>query len=109
MKISTLKNTPSAKELIKTLRQKTPKYSSRVFGLGSDKSIIVKKSAFVGVQISRRENELIVEGSLTSPLLSALSSFLFLEGLGYLFAYIFYYKWRELEIEIGHLLKAKYC
>ncbi|MEO9803804.1 MAG: hypothetical protein ABJF04_11175 [Reichenbachiella sp.] len=109
MKISALKNTPSAKELLKILKGEAPKYSSQLFGLGSDKTVIVRKSTFVGVQISKRENEISVDGTHPFVLTSVLSSILMSAGLSYLIEAIFYKEWKKLEAEIGDLLKLKYC
>lgn len=105
MKISSSHTSPSTKELFRILSTEVSGYSARFFGLGTEKTILVKKSAFVGVQITRRENEIIVEGSLPSLPACALSGIFMLDGIFYLFEFLFYTQWKSLEEEIGIVLK----
>ena len=58
-----VKHTPSYAELLDFLQSKLPSnYKSKLFGLG-DKSIIVQKSIFLGVQLTIKENEIAIMGS----------------------------------------------
>ena len=59
MKILTAKIPPSTKELAEILKQEfSDHYSYKQLGLGEEKNIIVQKSTFVGVQISKSGNEI---------------------------------------------------
>lgn len=108
MKIRTTSSTPKSKEIADLLNSKLSKGSARLFGFDCYKTILVKKSPFVGVQISRRKQELIIEGSLPSVFTSILSSFLILEGFLYLFEIIFHNQWKNLETEVATVLSNQY-
>lgn len=108
MKIVSSHTVPSTNELFRILNSKVSGYSARLFGLGADKTILVKKSAFVGVQITRREDEIIIEGSLPSIPVSILSSILMFGGIFYLLESLFQSQLRKLENEIGSVLKEKF-
>ena len=63
MKVFTLNRSPSTRELAETLnRELSDQYACKLFGPNCDKSIIVSKSPFVGVQISKQGNEITVQG-----------------------------------------------
>lgn len=74
MKILTTKTPPSTKEIAEILKREfSDHYSYKQFGLGEEKSIIVRKSTFVGAQISKSGNEITIEGvqpSITAVLFS---------------------------------------
>ena len=62
MRITTLKKLPPVNDLLTKLKQQfSQQYSCRLFGIGSQKTIIVSESSFVGAQISIRENEVTIE------------------------------------------------
>jgi len=108
MKITTDQILPSTKELASWVASEFPGYSTKLFGLACHKTLIVKKSAFVGVQITRRDHELVIEGSLPSISTSILSGFLMLEGIFYLFEFVFHSQWDRLEKEVGSVLNHKF-
>lgn len=107
MKIITSKMTPSTKEMAGILKREfSDRYSYKLFGLSNDKSIIVWKSTFVGTQISKRENEITIEGiypSITTSYFSVLTNIILGGGIP-----LFHSSWRKLEKEIGAFLKQKY-
>ena len=109
MRILTSKRTPSTKEMAETLnREFSDQYSFKLFGLGQKKSIIVRKSTFVGVQISKYKNEISVDGSFPSITTSLFYSLLFFDGLYFLINLIFGSQYEDLEKEICVFLKQKY-
>ncbi|WP_422359844.1 hypothetical protein [Reichenbachiella sp.] len=108
MKIRTNTPAPKSKEIARLLNSKLPKGSAKLFGFNCYKTILVRTSPFVGVQITRRNHELVIEGSLPSVSASILSSFLMLEGFLYLFEIIFHNQWKNLETEVATLLLNQY-
>lgn len=108
MKIRTVSRTPKSKEIADLLNAKLSKGSARLFGMNCYKTVMVKKSPFVGVQITRRNQELIIEGSLPSVFASILSSLLMIEGFMYLFEIIFHNEWKNLETEVAAVLANQY-
>jgi hypothetical protein len=64
--IVSVKRTPTNEDLIALLRQKLPsEYSVKEFGLGK-KTVLIKKSTFIGAQITVRENEISIDASAPS-------------------------------------------
>lgn len=77
MKIKTIENTPSSKQLAEILKNEfSDQYSYELYGFGKEKSIIVRKSIFVGAQISKRKNELIIEGFPNPSIATSFFAFL---------------------------------
>lgn len=61
-----VKSIPTNEELIALLRKELPSdYSVREFGLGK-KTVMIKKSTFIGAQITIRENEISIDASAPS-------------------------------------------
>ncbi|WP_420583241.1 hypothetical protein [Reichenbachiella sp.] len=108
MKIRTSTPSPKSKEIARLLNSKLPKGSAKLFGFDCYKTILVRKSPLVGVQITRRNQELIIEGSLPSVFASILSSLLMIEGFMYLFEIIFHKQWKNLETEVAAVLSDQY-
>ena len=109
MKILNLKNVPSVTELSEILKREfSGDYSYKFFGLDREKSIMVGKSLFVGVQISKRENEITVQGIHSPSASSSFFSFLDLLGTGGALIGIFGSSVKKLEKEITLFLKNKY-
>lgn len=109
MKILNLKNVPSTTELSEILKREfSGDYSYKFFGLDREKSIIVRKAPFVGVQISKRENEITVQGLFSTSPSSSFFSFLDLLGTGGLLVAIFGSSVKKPEKEIALFLKNKY-
>lgn len=107
MKLLTSKMPPSTNELVEILKREfSDRYTYEMFGLGNEKSILVKKSFFVGAQISKRENEFMIDGihpSISSSLIALL-----LQVLGSLYILFSPSPYRKLEKEIGVFLKQKF-
>src|SRR5687768_5487187 len=82
MTISTSKAPSSITTLKDALREAFPDYSFKLFGF-KDKSILVSKSPLVGVQISNRENDIMVMGSPPTVLAGLLVYFLSVAGFSY--------------------------
>jgi hypothetical protein len=67
---------PSNEEIAQTLEQEfSSKYSYSFFGLGNNKTVIVRKSEFVGAQISKNGNQITVHAHSPNILLSLLDVF----------------------------------
>ena len=103
MKILTSKKALSTKELAGVLKRGLPKkYSYELFGLDSEQSIIVRKSPFVGAQISHKGNELTIQGIAPSKaswpfiLIAMLMS-----GIPHIANFLFGSKWVKLESELA--------
>ncbi len=112
MKVSTTKLLPSSNELVGILNWEfSDRYTFDLFGLGAEKSIIVQKSTFIGVQISKRSNEISIEGvspsTISRVILFADSLFFGLMGWA-VQDLLFGVEWKKLEKEIGFFLKKKY-
>ena len=109
MKILTSIMTPPPHELVGVLqREFSNHYSYKLFGLGAEKSIIISKSTFVGAQISKRENEITIEGTIPSITTGYFILFLGLIGPDALLALLYGSQGRKLIKEIGVFLKKKY-
>lgn len=80
MRVSTPSMTPSSIEMKEILKHRFPDYSCKLFGLGAEKSIIVQKSTFVGVQISINESNINIEGTFPSVVTSMFSYLLLIFG-----------------------------
>ena len=94
---------PSLNELIQELKNEFPdRYTFKLFGLGSQKSILVRKSAWVGVQITVHGNEIIIDGSFPNIISSSLMTLLTQSTIAPV------QKWEELEKKISVFLKKKY-
>jgi hypothetical protein len=108
-----VKNTPTNEELIALLRKEIPsEYSVREFGLGK-KTVMIKKSAFIGAQITVRKNEIAVDESTPSVAGGILSSLAMIE-LASLIIFIFASggatraKFRDFEKEMASLINERY-
>ncbi len=108
-----VKNTPTNDELIALLQKELPSdYSVREFGLGK-KTVMIKKSAFIGAQITVRKNEIAVDESTPSVAGGTLSSLAMIE-LASLIVFIFASgsatrsKMQNFEREMASLINEKY-
>jgi hypothetical protein len=109
MKILTSKTPSSTAELSEVLqREYSRDYSFSFFGLGKEKSIIVRKSFFVGAQISRRGNEITIEALPPIMTIPGLSFLLELVGTSNILRSVYGASWKELEINMSAFLKRKY-
>lgn len=106
MKVFTLKNSPSTEEIAEILKNDfSDKYAYDFFGLGAERSIIVRKSEFVGAQISKSGNQITVHAMSPNLLFSFLDPFL--TGLNIL-GLIFHSPWKKLETDLVVFLKKSY-
>ncbi len=85
-------------ELIQTLKSQFPCYTVYSFDSVPQKSIIVRKSFMVGVQLSIRDNKIMIDACAHNIFISAL--------VGFLSAILPPYN--NFEIEISDFLKTKY-
>ena len=103
MKILTSKTPPSTKELAEILKREfSDHYSYKQLSLGEEKNIIVRKSTFVGAQISKSGNEITIEG-IQPSIPAVLFSFILQLITGFSTP-----SSRKLEKEIGFFLQHKY-
>ncbi|SMD38295.1 hypothetical protein SAMN04488029_3733 [Reichenbachiella faecimaris] len=109
MRISTRHTASKTEEIIQVLNTGIQDTSTKRFGRERNKTVIAKKSAFVGVQIARRAHELIIAGTLPSLLSDLLSEIRLFEGLFYMFEFMFRSQWEKPEMETGTILSQKYC
>ncbi|HUR10895.1 MAG TPA: hypothetical protein VM012_05975 [Flavitalea sp.] len=106
MKVGTSKITPTTRVLAEILKKEfSGRYSFRLFRMGKERSIIVRKSTFVGVQISKCENELTIEG--VQPSIPAVL-FSFLLNLAGLNVPVSPFAWKNLETDLALFLADKY-
>lgn len=107
MKVFTVQKSPTTPELMDVLKhQFSDEYSYTQFGLGSEKSIIVRKSPFVGVQVSVMGDEVTVTGIM--PSLTG-NVFLFIDFLlSGMATLLFGSSTKKLEKELALFLKEKY-
>ena len=101
MKIVASKALPSQPELVEILQKKFgDRYSSKLFGWGNHKTVMVRQSAFVSAQISVDNNEITVQG-MPSPMLALIGltelAVVFLFFMGWLFQK----PWQKLEKEVA--------
>lgn len=108
-----VKNTPSNGELLEMLQKEFPSsYTFKLFGLGK-KTIMMRKSTFLGVQITIRENQISVIASPPS-FWAGIFSGLAMTELGVLILPIALLsgvsprKFRKLEKEVGLFVKERY-
>ena len=108
-----VKTTPTNEELITLLRKELPShYSVREYGLGK-KTVMIRKSAFIGAQITVRKNEIAVDESTPSVAGGILSSLVMIE-LASLIVFIFasdgatWSKLQNFEKEMASFLKEQY-
>lgn len=107
MKIKTAKAPPSSKELLEVLRKEfLEKYSFNLFGIGREKSVIVRKSFFIGAQISISDNEITIDGIPPSALSSLIS--ILLQQLANLFLLFNPSQYQKMEKELAIFLHKKY-
>lgn len=106
MKIFTIEQNPSTEDIARTLEQHfSSKYSYSLFGVGKSKSVIVRKSEFVGAQISKSGNQMTVHAQSPNILLSFLDPFL--TGMNVIGS-VFNSPLKKLETELVTFLKNKY-
>lgn len=102
-----IKVSPSHEGLTGNLKQEFSKeYSYGLFGLGSEKSVFVRKSAFVGAQITKKENGLAIQSCFPLTVINWFFSLvLSLYASGAMLMWTSSYK--KLEKEIALFLKER--
>lgn len=109
MRISTASPLPAKNELIEILNQKfARRYSLQIFGMGDTRSIMVRKSPMVGVQITERDHEFDIQATPPSVGMAYFLSVLEMTGLAFAFTMPLRSEWKEFEKEIGSFLKKEY-
>jgi len=103
MIILSKQKTPKIDELLRILKDEfSNHYSFRYFGVGPKKSIIVRKSTWVGAQIIIRENSILVDGSFPSVFTSSLMSLVSTSTLAPV------NQWFEVEQKLAGFLNIRY-
>lgn len=110
MKVLPLNCVLSATTLIGVLKKEfSSEYSYEIFGLGPEKSIIVRKSVFVGAQISVGAESISIQGLIPSKASWPLVLLDVLSSGGPLVASVFFgSSWKKLEKEIALFLHKQY-
>ncbi|QRR00022.1 hypothetical protein [Dyadobacter sandarakinus] len=105
MKVIKIGQDPSNEEIAQALAQEfSSGYSYKSFGLGNNKSIIVRKSEFVGAQISKSGKQITVHAHAPNVLLSLLD--VLYSGI---ISVASYSSLKELESDLVVFLKNKYA
>lgn len=116
MKISIAGQLPPPDQLSNALNNAfAPRYTFRTFGLGKNKSVMARKSTFVGLQLSVVGNEIDLQPTAPTIAGSALSFMMLTELVAILIIpTLFIFKgftkdpYKEMAREIGLFLKAEY-
>lgn len=96
------KQLPNISNLIEDLKNRFSNYSVYTFGSRSQQSIIVRKSAFVGAQLTVRECEIMVDACYPNIFVSSLMSALTASTI------FPFNSWINFEKKITDFLKRKY-
>lgn len=105
MIISVSKQLPGITELCALLKEKFPNRQIHLAeGLGNTKTIMVKQSSLVGVQITSVDNQIRVDGTFPSIFTSILASVALMGGLWV----PLYCSWVRLEKEISRFLVQRF-
>ena len=93
---------PNVSDLTQTLKSQFSNYSVYTFDSKPQKSIIVRKSAYVGAQITVFENEIIIDACYPNIFISSLMSLLTASSI------FPFNSWPKFEKEISDFLKRHY-
>lgn len=93
---------PDFNELFENVKRKFSGYSVYTFDSNPQKTIIVRKSASVGAQITVYENQILVDACYPNVLLSAVMSLLTASTI------FPFNAWVEFEKKVTNYLKRKY-
>jgi hypothetical protein len=108
MKVVTSKALPSTQELAEIIQKEfSGQYTCKLFGLGQNKTIMVRQSLFSGAQISLRANEITIQG-MPSPVLTVISMTELAAMLVFCLDWVLSTPWKKLEKEIAVFLHKKY-
>jgi len=107
MIISTSRKTPKLEDLVGILKEEfSDQYSYKIFGPGCDRSIIVRKSVLVGVQLTQRGNEIVLDSTFPSIVTSFFSALISIAGIWLTPTHSY---WRGFENEMAVFLRLKYA
>lgn len=103
MIVQATRELPILSDLLQELKNEfSDQYTFKIFGLGSQRSILVRKSAWIGVQITIRNRGFFIDGSFPNLLASSFMTLLSQSTIAPV------NKWVELEKKIADFLKRKY-
>jgi len=106
MKVFTVEQNPSPEQIVAMLEKEfSSKYSYTFFGLGKNRSIVVRKSEFVGAEISISGNQITVHAMSPNLLFSFLDPFL--TGMNVIGS-VFKSPLKKLEADLVSFLKSRY-
>ena len=103
MKVFEINQDPSVEDIARMLKHEFSYNSYSYFGIGKNKSVVVRKSEFVGAQISRSRNRITVHAMSPNLLLSSID--ILLSGL---IGAVNYSSLIRLEKDLVIFLKSKY-
>jgi len=108
MKILASKQLPSTPELVEILQKEfNDRYACNLFGLGKDKTILVRQSTFVSAQITIRGNEITVQG-MPSQFLAIISMTELAAVMILFLGWMLRAPWKGLEKEVAVFLHQRY-
>ena len=93
---------PNVNDLTQVLKSQFSNYTVYAFDSKPQKSIIVRKSATVGAQITVRDNEMLVDACYPNIFISSIMSLLTASTI------FPFYDWPKFEMEIANFLKSRY-
>jgi len=94
---------PDLSELLQELKKEfSDEYTCKIFGIGSLKSILVRKSAWIAVQITIHGNEIHIDGSFPNLITSSFMTLLSQSTIAPV------RKWEKVDKKIAYFLKRKY-
>ena len=106
MKVFTIEQDPSTEDIARILKEEfSSYYSYSFFGVDQNRSIVVRKSEFVGAEISKSGNRITVHAMSPNLLVSLLGTFL--PGIDVIGA-VFHRPLKKLEADLVTFLKGKY-
>jgi hypothetical protein len=109
MRIIATRPVPAYAEMIELLKKEfSNSYGYQLFGLDGQKSILVGKSAFVGAQISVKDNEITIQASPPSVVTGNFLFFFSLIGVDTVLGLLFSSQLKQIEIEVAAFLKRKF-
>ncbi len=95
------KHSPDFNDLIQDLKSQFPQYSVYTFGSKPLESIIVRKSAIVGAQITVRDNDIMVDACYPNIFISSIMSLLTASTI------FPFNAWHNFEMKITDFLKRR--
>jgi hypothetical protein len=103
MTLTTSKAPSSVASLISDLKESFPRYSHKTFGIGKNESILIAKSSFIGVQVSKRDSDITIQGTPPTFLAGIVVFVLSLAGFA-----SYTTEFKKLEKEVASVLNQKF-